>query len=250
MVLICGFSSHSNDALNLALRPVLAQHHTVLNVDNRGTGQTIVGENASFTIEDMADDIAAIIDHHKLGSVHTLGISMGGCIAMLLALRYPEKICSEVVAVSMAQGELVHRARFMFDTLRALVDGQYPQEIINRFVTIMLLGESAFDNADLIDAWVHAPVDPLAQTPAGYLQQTEAVKHIDVHARLSSITTPTLVIGSPEDILVPLRFQEQLAGAIPNAEFKRYPGGHTFMLLPENFGSFVSDVETFWGKYN
>ncbi len=249
-VLICGSGSHSNDAINSALRPALAQHHTVLTVDNRGAGQTVVGEDASFTIEDMADDIAAIIDHHQLGAVHTLGISMGGAIAMMLALRYPERICSEVVAVSMAQGEVLKRSRFMLDTLRVLVDGQVPMEIVNRFATIILLGESAFDNPAVIDAWVHAPADPFMQTSAGYLQQTKAVEHFEISARLPSITTPTLVIGSPEDILVPLRFQEELAGAIPNAEFKRYPGGHTFMLLPENYGAFVSDVEAFWGKYS
>ena len=250
VVLISGLSEHSNDPIAAGLRQCFAQNHTVLAVDNRGSGQTITPDEASFIIEDMADDIAAIVDHHKLGSVHTLGISMGGCIAMTLAIRHPETVCSQVVVVSLAQGNLGGRPWFLLDTLRALLDGHYSQEIINRFYSIMLFGESAFEDTDLIDAWLNAPADPLVQTHAGYLQQRDAVKHYDIRAYLPSITTPTFVMGSPEDVLAPLHFQEEIARLIPEAKTKWYPGGHMFMILPMHLESFVKDVEAFWNQHS
>ena len=68
----------------------------------------------------------------------------------------------------------------------------------------------------------------------------------DVREKLAQINVPTLVISSPDDMLVPPRFQDEIAAGIPNAEIKRYPGGHVFMVLPMYAPQFIQDVMGFW----
>jgi pimeloyl-ACP methyl ester carboxylesterase len=223
----------------------------VLCVDNRGSGQTITPHEASVTIEEMADDIAAILDHHELGAVHTVGISMGGCIALMLTLRYPQKVRSQAVAVTFAQAKSDgSRGYFILEMARALRDVPVSREVLNRVAAVILLGEAVFENADFMEAWIKAPPDPYEQTRLGYEQQVAAIRQYDIQSRLASIMTPTLVFSSPDDLLVPARFQDEIFEGIPGAEIKRYSGGHAFMALPEHAASFVQDVEVFWERHS
>jgi pimeloyl-ACP methyl ester carboxylesterase len=249
-VFIPGYSGHSNGVLDAAIRQALSQHHTVLVVDNRGAGQTVVDKGATVTIDDMADDIAAILDHHQMGAAHLAGISMGGCIAMTLALRHPDKARSVVSVVSAAYLNPSSRARFMMETWRKLIDGGVARDLINRYFAGVMLGDEAFQNAAFIQAWIDAPADPLAQTQAGAEQQMNAVNLYDIRDRLGQIAAPTLVMSSPEDLSIPPQYQDELAANIPNAEIKRYPGGHLFMALPTQFPRFIDDTLEFWRKHD
>jgi pimeloyl-ACP methyl ester carboxylesterase len=130
VVYICGFSSHSNDVLGNVLRPVFSQQYQVLAVDNRGSGQTVVPDGVSSKLEDMADDIAALMEHHGMGAAHVLGISMGGTIALLLALRHPDKVKSLIPAVTFAWRMEVSRAEFMLTTSREMRDAKIPRHLI------------------------------------------------------------------------------------------------------------------------
>lgn len=247
---ICGFSSHSNEIAIIRLRQFLSQSHTVLTVDNRGSGQTFVPDGASATIDDMADDIAAIMDHVGMGSAHALGISMGGCIAMTLAIRHPHKVRSQVIAVSGTHIPDGHtRGEFMLHTVQEMYERGTPPAIINRFVAIMLLGEEVFTDEAFIEAWVNAPPDPLRQTRAGFDLQMGALHAYDIRALVKNITVPTLVASSPEDILVPPRYHDEIAQLIPNAEIKRYPGGHAFMMTPVYSMQFFGDALAFWARH-
>lgn len=57
-------------------------------------------------------------------------------------------------------------------------------------------------------------------------------------------------MSSPEDILVPPRYQDEITKLIPNAEIKRYPGGHVFMMTPAHSMQFFGDVLEFWGRHS
>lgn len=248
VVYICGFASHSNDVLATLIRQTLSQTYTVLSADNRGAGQTIVGENAPTSFGDMADDIAFIMEHHGMESAHVLGISMGGCIAMLLALRHPSKVKSLVLAVSLAWSPEPSRGRFMLETSRLMRDQGVPREFINRQSAITLLSEELFQYEPFLEAWVNAPRDPYEQSRTGYEQQIAGLTGYDIRDQLPTINVPTLVMSSPDDMLVPPRFQDEIANGIPNAEIKRYVGGHIFMLIPMYSAQFYQDILEFWRK--
>ncbi|MDX1995400.1 MAG: alpha/beta hydrolase [bacterium] len=250
VVYINGFSSHSNDVLSIGLRRRLAERYTVLNVDNRGAGQTVIRDNRPVTVEDMADDIAAVMDHHNLKSAHILGISMGGAIAMVLALRHPEKVRTLVPAVSLARSNVNGtRTEFLLRSAREMRDQGVPNEFINRFNAVYLLSEDLFQYEPFMNAWVKAPPDPFQQTRAGFDLQVAAMSTYDILDRLPMISIPTLVISSPDDLLVPPRFQQEIAQGIPNAEFREYHGGHIFMVLPMYRETFVDDVFAFWSRH-
>jgi pimeloyl-ACP methyl ester carboxylesterase len=249
-VYVSGLGSHSNDVLAVTLRQTVAQHYRVLAVDNRGSGQTVVGAGASVTIDDMADDIAAVMDAHAMRDAQVLGVSMGGCVALTLALRHPDKVHSLIAAVTFAAAQPApNRSDFMVRTTREMRDRGVPNDLINRFTAIFLVNEEVFKYQPIVDAWVNAPLDPFQQSREGLEQQLDAIRQYDVLERLKTLTMPTLVMSSPDDLLVPPRYQDEIAAAIPNAEIKRYPGGHVFMLIPLYAQPFYQDIFAFWGAH-
>lgn len=250
VVYITGFGDHPNSAFSQPFRQILAQAYTVLAVDSRGAGQTVTPPGSAATIEDMADDVAAIMDHHQLGPAHVLGISMGGMIALTLALGHPRAVRSQVVAVSSAWMEYPGRTAHLVETERLLKDAGVADDLLARVSLSHVLGEAIFRDAEFITMAINAPADPLAQTRAGYDMQRDAIMAYDIRARLGDIATPTRIISSPDDLLVPPHYQEELAKGIPGAEFKGFPGGHVFMMLPQYFQPFVDDVLAFWKKHS
>lgn len=75
----------------------LSTNHTVILFDNRGMGFTdaTFNDNRNYSIQQLANDTAALVDALKIGKlVDVLGLSMGGFIAQELALLYPEKVNS------------------------------------------------------------------------------------------------------------------------------------------------------------
>lgn len=70
---------------------VFAQYYHVYALDTRGHGKTPRGD-ASFTIRQFADDLRDFMDEHGIGKAHILGFSDGGNIAMIFAMKYPERV--------------------------------------------------------------------------------------------------------------------------------------------------------------
>ena len=69
----------------------LAQTHRVICPDNRGSGWSRFADTP-FTLADLADDVADVLDAEDVRTATVLGISMGGMIAQELALRHPERV--------------------------------------------------------------------------------------------------------------------------------------------------------------
>ncbi|HXV48263.1 MAG TPA: alpha/beta hydrolase [Candidatus Binatia bacterium] len=67
--------------------------------DPRGCGRSVPSQTV-YTIEQMALDIAALMDHLKISSAHLIGHSMGGRIALSLAQNFPGKVKSLIMAAS------------------------------------------------------------------------------------------------------------------------------------------------------
>jgi pimeloyl-ACP methyl ester carboxylesterase len=249
VVLITGFSDHSNGTFGQIWRPKFAENYTVLAVDNRGSGQTTTPEGAHATIEDMADDIVAIMEHHQLGAAHLLGYSMGGCIALALSLRDPTKVRSQVIAGSAAHFPY-GRGHFMLETTRLLLDASVPWDLVMRVALAYMFSEELFLQTDLVNFVVNTPPDPFVQTRGGFDLQRATLEAYDIRAGLGDIKTPTRVLYSPDDMLVPPRLSLELMEKIPGAECREFSGGHSFLMLPMNFEAFIDDVIGFWKRHS
>lgn len=88
LVLLTGFGSDMSFWDDVILD--ISSKFTVITVDNRGSGVTEY--NGSFTIDDMADDVLALLEKLSFHKVHLLGWSMGSQIAQSFAIRHPNKV--------------------------------------------------------------------------------------------------------------------------------------------------------------
>ena len=77
--------------------PEFSRDHRVITHDYRGTGKSSK-PTIQYSCEDFVDDAVAILDHLNAGPTIVLGHSMGGRVAMLMALKYPEKVKKLIVA--------------------------------------------------------------------------------------------------------------------------------------------------------
>ncbi len=96
LVLGHGFSGSSHDfALQVAH---LTHDRPVISFDHRGHGlSTKTKDLASYSIEQLSDDLAQLIAIAANGPVHLLGHSMGGIVSLGVALRRPDLLKSLMV---------------------------------------------------------------------------------------------------------------------------------------------------------
>lgn len=206
--------------------PTLSQHLRVIAHDNRDSGRSekIAVE---YSIADMADDAAALLERLGVGSAHVYGVSMGGMIAQEVALRHPDRVhslvlgCTSPCLLAMPPSE------------KAIRDITEAEELPVReaFERTAWMGYSdAYFAAHKDDLWLRAQVEAGLTPPVeAWRRQYAAVAKFDVRDRLSQIRAPTLVMTGDDDPLVPPENSRFLAERIPGAELVVFPGGrHAF----------------------
>ena len=109
IVLLNGFMRPGSDFKMLA-RHCEASGFSVVLIDNRGAGQSI--SYGEFSLEDLADDVAAVLDTLGVKKVNLLGISMGGMIGQLFAIRYPSRVAKIALVSTTADIEWNQKKEF------------------------------------------------------------------------------------------------------------------------------------------
>ena len=185
--------------------------------------------SASYTIEDMADDAAGLLDALGMAPAHVLGVSMGGMIVQSLATRHPDKVRS-LCSVMSTTGDLS-------------VGQASPQAIAALMAPPPANGEEAADRAVAGSKVIGSPAyvqdeGALRQRamasydrshdPAGYARQLVGIAASpDRTADLGAVSVPSLVIHGEDDPLVDVSGGRATAAAIPGAELVVIPGmGH------------------------
>jgi pimeloyl-ACP methyl ester carboxylesterase len=74
----------------------LAKHHQVIGIDLQGHGRTALAERA-MSFDAMADDVVAVLDHVAVKKTDVMGYSLGGEVALVTAIRHPERVKRLVV---------------------------------------------------------------------------------------------------------------------------------------------------------
>ena len=219
----------------------LAERYRVVTYDNRGAGRS-KGAGALFRVKDMADDAAAVLDAAGIANAYVFGISMGGLVAMELALRHPVRVKAMALGATFA-GWLGSRKPSVLTTTDVLVGG-----LLSRLGAHGMLGRALVsretakrDPKALAEFIVNGErVDPLA-----LVQQMTAVTLHASSEKLKALRVPTLVLSGDQDRLVPEENSRHLAGLIPGASFVLLPGaGHCFPL--ERFEETVQELVLFF----
>ena len=221
----------------------LSQRYRVVTFDNRGAGRT-EGPEGDFSVAQFADDTALLMDALGIEQAFVLGYSMGGMIAQELALRHPDKVEKLVLcATNCGPSGSVNASR---EILARLVDRSgTPEELVDRFVTLMFDRGFLAENTDMLDEFKRrCVIAPTSDHDAA--RQMMATITFDTFDRLGDIGVPTQVICGEEDILIPAENSRIIAGAVPGALLTEYPGaGHGFLFQCRD--EFVADVLEFLG---
>ena len=213
LMLIAGLASDSQSWQSVIEE--LSRHFLVITPDNRGTGRTIP-QDIDTSIQQMADDCIALAEHLGFSSFNLLGHSMGGFIAMDIALRYPDAIKNLILAGTSTSNSKRNNALFS-DWVSILESGMDKTQWF-RTLFYWLFTEHFFENSKTVNtALSYAVQYPYPQSTIAFKKQVKALKSFDCFGRCSGITARTLVIGGEKDILFPRDVSAALAQAIPGA---------------------------------
>jgi pimeloyl-ACP methyl ester carboxylesterase len=214
LLCIMGLGGRGTD-WNPAFVAAMAPHHEMIRFDNRGTGRSDRPEEP-YSLDVMADEAVGILDAVGRTRAHVLGVSMGGMIAQLVALRHPARVDRLVLIATHAGGAAVTPPTP--DAMGALMgDRSRPvAELVREAMTTITAPGFAARRPEAIDALVANAV-ALPTPPASFARQMQAILASDRSARLAEIAAPTLVIHGVDDPLVPHANGEALARAIPDA---------------------------------
>jgi len=170
---------------------VLKIYGNILLFDNRGHGLSDVVEDTN-SLDDFADDVIALMDHLSIGKVVLIGLSVGGMIAQILALRIPQKIEKLVFC----------------DTMYKIGTGQIWNERID---AVKEKGISAISGG-VMQRWfsgkfrqeqavkVSAYKNMLERTSVqGYIKASEIIRDADLKDIAAQIKIPALCIVGAED---------------------------------------------------
>jgi 3-oxoadipate enol-lactonase len=226
LLLIQGMSG-THVAWGRPFREVLEESFDVVAFDNRGIGLSGPVEGP-FTIVEMAEDTAGLMEELGLESAHVVGISMGGMIAQELALAEPGRLRSLTLGCTYCGGP---GSQLM------------PQENVEKLAAGMMSGNR--DKA--IRASYEVNLSPAFRANEGAYEafhemairvparkatielQVQAIFGHDTSGRLGDISTPTLIVHGTEDGVLPFPNGEQIASLMPSARFERLEDvGHMF----------------------
>lgn len=239
LLLIAGTAS--TRALWTLVRPALARNHRTIALDNRDSGQsTIAGR--PYALVDLANDALAVLDAAGSRRAHVLGHSMGGAIALQLALSHPARVSGLTLVSAWARGDAY--ARNVVGLLQALTRSVADDRTLLSAILFAGAGVSTLRSASLPEMTDAAmALGPLAPRDA-LVRQWSLDTTVDLLDRLGSLQLPVHVITGSEDRLLPSWHSEELTGALPQAVLTRIDGvGHLPMVHAPD--AFVAAVERF-----
>jgi 3-oxoadipate enol-lactonase len=198
--------------------PVLAERYRVVTYDTRGHG-TSPAPAGPCTLDDLVDDVLALLDRVGARRAHVAGLSLGGMTALRLAAREPQRVHRLAVLCSSAKTE---PQGFLDRAAAARADGtsSFAPAVVSRWLTPSYAAEHP-DLVARLEAMVAGADDE------GYAACAEVVGRVDLREDLGRITAPTLVVSGAEDPALPPAHQQAIADGIAGAELLTVsPGAH------------------------
>jgi pimeloyl-ACP methyl ester carboxylesterase len=190
--------------------------------------------DAAYTLDDMAGDAAALLDALGIARAHIVGASMGGMIAQLVAVNYPEKTLTLTSIMSTTGNPAVPPAKpEAMAVLTSRPTSPEPDVIVEFGVrAAKVIGSPAYpQDEQRVRDRVKRDFER-SFSPFGMIRQMAAIMTSgDRRTRLARISAPTLVIHGDADPLVPLEGGKDTAANVRGAELLVIPGmGHDLPL--------------------
>ena len=178
----------------------LSKKYRVLAFDNRGAGRTDKPD-IPYTIEMMADDTAGLLNALDIKQAHVVGTSMGGRIAMAVALRNPELVKSLVLTSTSA---------------RPMTDARVFRLKLMRLIPLQRL------------------LKKYPQPYYAFVRQLYASRGFDYSDKLDKIRVPTLILHGKKDKIIH-QLNEEMHNSIQGSKTITFNGGHRFFFWDKRF---------------
>lgn len=224
------------------------EHFRFVRYDERGCGMSDwnAGE---LSLDRWTDDLEAVVDAAGQREPFTLlGISQGAAPCVAYAVRYPERVSHLILYGGYARGpyrrgdadgELMYRA--MIDLIRLGWGSENPT--FRQVFTSRFIPGGSDEQLDWFNELCRKTT-----SPAIAAQLLEARSTIDITSLLAQVRTPTLVLHSRDDSVVPISEGHILAAGIPDAQFVELDSKNHVLLDGEpGWDRFCSEVLEFAG---
>jgi 3-oxoadipate enol-lactonase len=215
----------------------LAPRYTVLRYDHRGHGRS-PAVPGPCSIEDLADDAAALIEGEAASSVHFVGQSMGGMVAQQIAARHPHLVASIVVANSSSRYDDTFRGmwRARQETAINLGMGAIADAVMPRWVT-----RTYRDSEEGAERMSRLREVLVGMDPRIYAAFCDAVAHIEFSASNRLVACPALVIAGFHDSVTPRAMSQLICNTISGAELATIDAAHISAVeRPDAFAALVA----------
>ncbi len=193
----------------------LQDRFRIVRYDARGHGRSTCSQEP-FTLDQLAGDALAIMDHVGISRANVCGLSLGGATALWLAAHRPDRI-----------------ERAVFANTGAKIG---TPEIWNARIAAVRAGDMAVVREGTLERFLSAPfrarcpdvarriADMLqATSPQGYVGCCEALRDADLRPDIATIALPSLIIASELDVSTPPSLSQELHAAIAGSELVVIP---------------------------
>lgn len=237
IILIMGFRMSALWWDNDFIMDFVNNGYHVVRLDNRGVGNSSFKNdksNKGFDLSDMALDVIRVIDDLGKEKVNLMGISMGGMIAQIIALNYPERVKK---LISLSSTGNFFDSEFKPLNLRLIINAVFiklkydfrKERLINQVKKRLELNfelQNNFKNTDkrtiekVTKIVLFEQLEDRKNAPKLELSQLKAIKKSGSRLdELKDLKHETLIIHGENDKLIPLEHAKKYAAVIPNNKF-------------------------------
>ncbi|WP_066399732.1 alpha/beta fold hydrolase [Neobacillus mesonae] len=225
------------------------QGRFVIRYDHRDLGQSTIYEpgTSNYTITDLADDAAGVLDAYSIEQAHIVGMSMGGMIGQILALKYPESVLTLTLIASSVFGTEMEKLPPMD---QSILDHHAKSGAIdwsNREAVIAYLADG-WKTLSGSKPYEQERMYKLGEMEVNRAKQLQSrFNHAmlqggnDYFDRMSEISVPVLIIHGTEDPALPYEHGLALAKAIPHSELMPL-GGSGHEIHSEDWDQIIDSV--------
>ena len=230
LIIITGLSlQRLGDMSNLAIYSLFyryAKEYTVYIFDRKDHIEE------GISIENMADDL-----YHSLhiANASIIGISQGGMIAQLFAIKYPQKVTSLVLALTFSRNNAISR-----ETIRGWIEMAKNGEMakLNKDSMCKTFSSPILKKLYVINKLFLKTVS--VEKQERFVRLANSILEFDCHKSLDKITCPTLVLGAKNDLVLGVDGARELANSIPNASYYEFSKlGHAAFIESKQFNKMI-----------
>jgi pimeloyl-ACP methyl ester carboxylesterase len=227
---------------------LVAKGYRAIRFDNRDVGLSSWLDGQSYTIQDMARDVVAVLDAAGVAKAHVAGVSMGGMIAQTVAIEHPDRVLSitSIMSATGAPGTMdsTPEAAAVLNAPPPDPKADFEAFVAHGMKNARTIGspgypfEEAFLRERVISEYRRG------FNPAGVGRQMSAIRADgDRTERLKALTVAAVVVHGAADPLLRPYGGEMTAQAIPGAELRIIDGmGHD--LPPGLYDTIVEAIVT------